>query len=296
MNPLVKTVQAMCEAVAKGEDTFKGPYYNPSLVELGSRLLSKNHGRIRLKQVGQQRRHTGDTSVVLYSGGVFSYMALIRELRLRRRVVVVKVTGDAADDLALGLEWDWLSSETKDAGLEADNPTRHDFRRVRDLTAEVPELVVAVTNVDVGSYSHRLQPLARLALASEFASEEGAGSIVLGDYLGHDLHLYREASTVFKDFYGRPMVVRAPYQEQRPLLAIKEHLDSGFSAATLINETFSCEENTQTLHPMCGECWGCYKRFKIFEAMGWVEKHFAVNPWKAKDFSRFEHIWTKLNA
>jgi 7-cyano-7-deazaguanine synthase in queuosine biosynthesis len=292
MNPLTKTVLNMATKAAFSSGapaTFAGPYRSPALVKLANYLLQKEGNSVRLQQE-PARKALGDAgSVVLFSGGIFSYATLLHELFLGRKVLALHFDRGPAADLTWHLAAAWHAATGKE---EPSEPLVADLRLAYEKSPE------AELEVRFLTWEEQVHPaLARLYMVSEaaaYAAELGASKVVLGTHAyTHDARFCREVSSILTEVYGSRIRVDSPYNTDRPEHAICRHLDLGFDKETLIQESFSCEKSS-TLQPQCGACWGCYSRWKVFLELGWLEKHFEVLPPDTEDYERYAQRWDKL--
>ena len=291
MNPLSRTCARMAKAASKGlkEAKFAGPYVNQMLVRLANARLAAAGLEQRLSQTNAKPKMIDTSSVVLFSGGIYSYIVLFRELMLGRQVRVLHVGDTPASDLAHHLEWAWATEEEALLSAVVDA-----FRHARGVGTPGSDLDVQVRAPSLVSVP-ALDDLTRFSLAGELAADTEIGRIVTGHTRhNYDLRLFRDMSGIVSEAYGRKIQFIAPLCSGSPQTAIQGYLDLGFDPTLLLAETYSCEATERkTLQPQCGVCWGCYRRWRVFTDRNWVEKHFEVLPWEGPNFVAHEVRWSE---
>lgn len=295
---------AIINQAAGGEVQFLAPYQSLPLVKLANHMLQNYESKVRLSPKVPKKRVVGSSGVVLlYSGGVYSYIALCRELLLGNKVYVVHLSQGPIEPLLRPLigSWGRVTSGQKVGNASDELCVTSDFRKIWDILGpsarEAVDLDVQVVRLDADTTVHiALADLLYLGTAAEVAAEYGISRIVYGHTsYTYDLAFYRAASSIISDFYGKKIQVHSPFAGDRPATAIMDHLERGFDPNTLREETFSCN-SSQSLARHCGVCWGCYRRWKVFGDLNWGTKSLTNPPWDGEDFHKFEDRWRKLGG
>jgi hypothetical protein len=291
----------MAEAVTQvssGEVRFLSPYQNPRLVTLANYMLRSGGSRVSLNARASKKTVVGDVgSVLLYSGGIYSYIALCRELLLGRKVVVVHLAQGPVQVIVSSLERAWLRESPDDF-------VSRDFAKIYETLGPTGQSNVdlSVSTVSVsrdGSTIYipdQLFDLFYVLKGAELAAEFGIPRVVMGKTsVTYDARVQRDLSAILTDFYGKKIAVESPFHNDSPAVTIQAHLERGFLKETIQQDTFSCEDSTCLIRH-CGECWGCYRRMEVFNHFGWPLKPYAKLPWEGPTFHQHADRWRRITG
>lgn len=264
MNHLVNTIQAYSDSYESGEPV-QSRYFSQELLKAAKSLTGKP--LVHTRSFPNKKE-----AVVMWSAGPISYCLLHRVLLTRDKVAALCCL-ESSEDSTIN-PFLLLYSGSKSAMAE-------DLRsKTKGKNVTFPRFCYPENKI-----ADKLYPLYLVARGLDLGSR-----IYLGHTKGRTHVRFRSlAASMGAAYLGQAIDLHTPYVEKTQVEVIQEYLESGGLGEALW-ETVSCSK-WRTSNPVhCGECEGCYRRFKLWEHFRW-KQDFVTYPWEAKDFKRYEREW-----
>lgn len=299
MNPLVDTCLAISKAGYSDTHQIEVGYYSDKLLALGKYLLGRT-----LTPTHPPSRHQRRL-VICFGCGIDSYCALFKALESsewqsicllhmnygqpyfqEERQVFDKIIKDRSIGRSLAHPNPILS------------PMAMDFERIMDeykleFAYRTEDLVPC--NKEGMDWENYIIPVRNLVIAAD-ASELGDVIWIVANRRQDESvgakdktsKFYNLTSQICTEFYGRKIVVESPVLHLSKLQMVEEHLKKGYNVQSLI-ETFSCynPRPDQISETHCGQCYACYKRYKLFQALN-VEHRFRAHPADGPNYAKYQ--------
>lgn len=322
MNPLVESCKAISKAGYSGETDIEQAYLNPRLLRLGTFLLnnSKLSSTFRLKE---QRR--GSSVCICMGGGIDSYIAIHEAFtQSYEKVVLLHVDYSQPYNTLESQVFNLISRAAQLSDSAPRKWFDSDFDRMRSkfgkLNVSIKQVVFPLidkeTKLDF-SWENYIVPARNLLLAA-LASEHADDIWIVANKRADETvgtpdktsRFYMEASETFSEFYGRQVRVFSPFFKVSKLQAVTDWISQG-GDPRILKITHSCYADPATLtwdilgarfeqytpeslevssekNPAthCGECYACYKRYKLFQSLNIVH-FFRTHPQDGKNWHQY---------
>lgn len=273
-HPLLSTVLAFQEAHEAKKNHFQAYWNDPGFSALLGRLVGR---RIPTRPILSPLNEA--KVVLMYSGGLWSTIALARHLILGHQVKLVHIptnrrTPDIEEVWKMANGWKALLSEKADQMLGVD------LAKMKRSGSDLEYHEVDVPNV----FDNKdLEPVFIYLTGCLFGLRVSTG------YTHRDIPTWLPNLLMqhVGQFYNQPVRFYSLTYGATPTSMLLDYVASGGRAETL-KGLMSCEEPIGDAH--CGECWPCYKRYRAFQDVGW-QFDFHMPPWDGKNAQRHEARW-----
>ena len=216
--------------------------------------------------------------VLMYSGGLWSTIALARHLVLGHQVKVVHIpNGAKVPDI--DVVWNVVNGGFAVPRPE-DKMLATDLAKIKRIGADVEYFEIEAPNV----FDNKdLKPALLYLVGCMFGLRVSAG------FTHRDIPPWLPNLLMqhVGNFYAQPVKFYSLTQGATLTSMLLDYVESGGREETLKALT-SCDALVGNFH--CGECWPCYKRYRAFQDVGW-KFDFHMPPWDGKDAQKHEARW-----